>query len=106
MPKFYGVVGFVYTAESAPGVFTEQATEKYLYGDILRNTKQMQNSGRVNDDINISNRLSIIADPYVSNNMYLIRYVVWLGSKWKVVDVDASNYPRLILTLGGVYNGN
>lgn len=106
MPKFYGVVGFVYTAESAPGVFTEQATEKYLYGDILRNTKQMQNSGRVNDDINISNRLSIIADPYVSNNMYLIRYVVWLGSKWKVVDVDATNYPRLILTLGGVYNGN
>lgn len=106
MAKFYGIVGFVYTSEGAPGVYVENAVEKNCFGDILRESKQWQGSGRVNDDINISNRLSIIADPYVENNLYALRYVVWMGSKWKVIDVDASNRPRLILTLGGVYNGN
>jgi hypothetical protein len=106
MAKFYGIVGFVYTTEDAPGSYVEHATEKNYFGDILRNSKQWQNSGRINDDINISNRISIVADPYVENNLYALRYVVWMGSKWKVTDVDATNPPRLVLTLGGVYNGN
>lgn len=103
MPKFYGAVGYAKTVETSPGVSVEQITERNYYGDVIRNTRRLQSADKVNDDINISNEISIVADPYANDHFYAIRYVVFQGAKWKVSNVDVQ-YPRLILSLGGLYN--
>ena len=103
MPKFYGAVGYAKTVETSPGVSVEQITERNYYGDVIRNTRRLQSADKVNDDINISNEISIVADPYANDHFYAIRYVVFQGTKWKVSNVDVQ-YPRLILSLGGLYN--
>lgn len=104
MPKFYGPIGYAETKETAPGVWTEVITERYYYGDVIRNTRRLQTSDKVNDDINVSNEISIVADPFANGNFHAMRYVGFMGAKWKISNVEVQ-YPRLILTLGGVYNG-
>lgn len=104
MAKFYGKIGYASTVETKPGVHEEQIVERSYYGDLIRNTRRLQSADKVNDDINISNEISIVSDPYATNNFHTMRYVVFMGTKWKVSNVEVS-YPRLILTLGGVYNG-
>ena len=103
MPKFYGAVGYAKTVETSPGVSVEQIIERNYYGDVIRNTRRLQSADKVNDDINISNEISIVADPYANDHFYAIRYVVFQGAKWKVSNVDVQ-YPILILSLGGLYN--
>ncbi|MCF8018190.1 MAG: hypothetical protein K9L62_02205 [Vallitaleaceae bacterium] len=104
MGKFYGEIGYVITIETSPGIWEPTISTKNYYGDVIRNTRRLQTSGSVNDDINVSNIISILADPFAYENFHAIRYVVYMGTKWKVTDVDVQ-YPRLNLTLGGVYNG-
>lgn len=104
MAKFYGKIGYANTVENKPGVYEEQIVERSYYGDLIRNTRRLQSADQVNDDINISNEISIVADPYATNNFHTMRYAVFMGTKWKISNVEVS-YPRLILTLGGVYNG-
>ena len=104
MAKFYGKIGYANTVETKPGVYEEQIVERSYYGDLIRNTRRLQSADQVNDNINISNEISIVADPYATNNFHTIRYAVFMGTKWKISNVEVS-YPRLILTLGGVYNG-
>ena len=104
MAKFYGKIGYANTVETKPGVYEEQMVERSYYGDLIRNTRRLQSADQVNDDINISNEISIVADPYATNNFHTMRYAVFMGTKWKISNVEVS-YPRLILTLGGVYNG-
>ena len=104
MAKFYGKIGYANTVETKPGVYEEQIVERSYYGDLIRNTRRLQSADQVNDDINISNEISIVADPYATSNVQTMRYAVFMGTKWKISNVEVS-YPRLILTLGGVYNG-
>jgi hypothetical protein len=104
MAKFYGVIGYAVTKETAPGVWTEEITEQSYYGDLTRNMRRLQGSGDLNDDINVANEISIVADPYANANFHSMRYVAFMGAKWKISKVEVQ-YPRLILTLGGVYNG-
>lgn len=104
MAKFYGKIGYANTVETKPGVYEEQIVERSYYGDLIRNTRRLQSADQINDDINISNEISIVADPYATNNFHTMRYAVFMGTKWKISNVEVS-YPRLILTLGGVYNG-
>lgn len=104
MAKFYGKIGYANAVETKPGVYEEQIVERSYYGDLIRNTRRLQSADQVNDDINISNEISIVADPYATNNFHTMRYAVFMGTKWKISNVEVS-YPRLILTLGGVYNG-
>lgn len=104
MTKWYGLIGYAETVEIEPGIYEEQITERPYYGDLVRNTRKLQNSGSVNDDINISNQISIVADPYARDHFYSMRYVEFCGAKWKVSDIEVQ-YPRLILTIGGLYNG-
>lgn len=104
MAKFYGNIGFAETVETEPGVWVEEMTVRPYYGDLVRNTRRLENSGGVNDNVNISNDISIIADPYANHNFHSIRYIEFMGAKWKVSNIDVQ-YPRLILTIGGVYNG-
>lgn len=104
MAKFYGNIGFAETVETEPGVWVEEMIVRPYFGDVVRNVRRLENSGGVNDNINISNEISIIADPYANQNFHSIRYIEFMGTKWKVSSIDV-RYPRLILTMGGVYNG-
>lgn len=104
MAKFYGKIGYAVTAEVRPGVWKEQITEREYYGDVLRNMRRLETSGQVNDNINVSNIISIVADPFANENFHAMRYVEYMGSKWKVSSVEVQ-YPRLQLTIGGLYNG-
>ena len=104
MAKFRGVVGFADTVEKEPGVYVEEIVKKTYSGDIHRNTRRLESSGVINDNINISNEISILADAYAFNHFHAMRYVEFGGAKWKVASVDATKRPRLVLTLGGLYN--
>lgn len=104
MAKFYGMVGYAEIVKTAPGVSEEQIIEREYTGDLVRNTSRLVTSGDVNDDVNISTEISIVSDPYAIQNYLSIRYVTFMGAKWKVTSVDVK-YPRLILSVGGLYNG-
>lgn len=104
MAKVYVPIGFAESVETAPGVYRPKITERKYYGDMIRNTRRLQTTDQVNDGITISNELSIVADPFAKNNFHAIQYVTYMGTKWKVVTVE-EQYPRLRLTLGGIYNG-
>lgn len=104
MAKWFGKIGFAKTVETEPGVWKEQITEREYYGDVIRNSRRLQSSSeKINDDLNISNQISIVADPYANEHFYSMRYAEFSGAKWKVTDVEVQ-YPRLTLTLGGVWN--
>ena len=103
MAKFFGVIGYGVTEETRPGVWENKITEREYYGDLLRNYNRLESASQVNDSINISNEISIVADPYARDNFHAMRYVTFMGSKWRIMSVEV-NYPRLILTVGGVWN--
>lgn len=105
MAKWYGKIGYADNVEVEPGVWEDSIVEHSYYGDINRNTRSLQNSGGINDNINLSNEISIVADPYSSENFYKMRYVEFAGTKWKITNVEVK-YPRLILSIGGIWNGN
>jgi len=104
MAKFYGTVGYVETVETAPSVWDEQTIERQYYGDVVKNTKRYEKGEGLNDNLNVNNTISIVADAYAEQHFFAIRYVEWMGARWKVSNVDVQR-PRLILSLGGVYNG-
>lgn len=104
MAKFYGKIGYTELKETIPGIWEEQIIEREYRGDLIRNTRRMQTAETLNDDINISNEISIVADPYANQNFHSMRYVEFMGIKWKISNVDVQ-YPRLILSIGGIYNG-
>lgn len=107
MAKFYGKIGYGVSSESEtqPGVWTQGYTERDAVGEYLKNTRQLESHDKVNDDININSIISIVSDPYASQHFHLIKYAKdgRTGIAWKVINVEVQ-YPRLILTLGGVYN--
>ena len=104
MAKFYGEIGYAETVETRPGVWTEQITKRKYFGDLIRNTRRLQSSDSTNDNVVVSNEVSIVADPYAYEHFHSMRYVEFMGAKWKITNVDVQ-LPRLILTVGGVYNG-
>ena len=103
MAKWFGKIGFAETKETSPGVWEEIITVREYYGDVTRNTRRFQSSENLNDNIVVSNDISIVADPYAIQNFHSIRYIEFMGTKWKIDNVEVS-YPRLILTLGEIYN--
>lgn len=106
MAKWYGVIGYVETVEKSPGVHKEEITERKYAGDVTRNISRWTASpNSTNDDLSVNNQISIIADPFAYQNFHSMKYVEFMGANWKITNVDASQRPRLILTLGGVYNG-
>lgn len=101
--RFFGKVGFGHPVRTA-GVTKDVITEQPYYGDIIRDSRQLREGDKVNDDISVGNSISIVADAYASENIFAMRYVEWMGTLWKVSDVEVQS-PRLLLRLGGVYNG-
>lgn len=104
MTRFYGNVGYSITVEKRPGVWGTEIIERKYYGNIIKNMQKWVPKEFINDDLTLSSKISIIADPYAYKNLAMIRYVEWFGAKWKVTDIETQR-PRIILTLGGVYNG-
>lgn len=104
MAKFYGVIGYAETKETKPGVWSEVINERSYYGDVLRISRRLQAGENLNDDFTVNNEISIVADPFAYQNFHAMRYIKWMGASWKVVKVDVQR-PRLILSIGGVYNG-
>ena len=104
MAKWYGEIGFAETVETKPGVWVEQITKRNYYGDVTRDSRRLQTADKLNDNINISNQISIISDPYANENFHSMRYALYMGTRWKITDIEVQ-YPRLNLTLGGVWNG-
>ena len=105
MAKWYGKIGFADTVEQEPGLWVLGVTERSYFGDLISNNWKRQNSGGVNDDINIAHSLSILADPYAVNHCCKMVYAEIMNERWKITNIEIQ-YPRLILTVGGVYNGN
>lgn len=106
MAKFCGVVGYATSVERSPGdgVFVDDIIEVTYFGDVLRNSRRLESGGDLNSDISVSNSISIVADEYAVRNFMAIRYVEWAGAFWSVINVQVES-PRLLLQLGGVYNG-
>lgn len=104
MAKHYGPIGYAEPVEVTPGVWKDRITERMYYMDIVRNSRRLQSSETLNDDINVSNKVSIIADPFAEQNFHLMKYVEFMGAKWKITNVEVEHH-RLVLSVGGVYNG-
>lgn len=109
MAKISTILGFTFTEESTdpnnPSVWGKVVTEKRYKADLIRNYKRNESSDKINDDFNISNQVSILADPFVNKNLSKLTYIEFLGSKWKISGIEIS-FPRLTLTIGGLYNGD
>ena len=105
MAKFCGPIGYGLRVETRRGVWTDEFVERTSYGDIERATTHWnESSDSTNDDLNINVQISIVADPFAQDNLRSMKYVRLMGANWKITKVEP-RYPRLILTLGGVYNG-
>ena len=106
--RWYGKIGYVEQVETdpvnAPSVYKSVVTEVSYRGEIMRNDRRWNDGNSVNGEIRVSNQISILSDPYIIANFHNIRYAEFMGTLWCVTDVEVQ-YPRLVLTLGGVYNG-
>lgn len=105
MAKWYGVIGFAETVEVEPGIWEERIIEREYYGELLGNSRRIQATSSVNDDVLISNEISVLMDPYAVSHFHAMRYASFGDAEWKVTNIEVQ-YSRLLLTLGGVWNGN
>lgn len=101
--KFHGVIGFAVQSETAPGVWTDSFEEKFYKGDVIRNYSKWQKGENLNDDIEISNQICILGDYYAYQNLSTMKYVEWMGSKWKITGIDVDR-PKIKLSIGGIFN--
>lgn len=105
MAKFYGIIGYVETVETSPGIWTEETTERAYYGEVINRSSRWSTSpDSTNDNLSLDAQISIVADPFAYQKFHAMRYIEYMGAKWKIDKVDPQR-PRLVLTLGGVYNG-
>lgn len=104
MRRFYGEIGYAESVETVPGVWDDVITERNYFGDVVRNSRQQNAGENVNPDITVGNSISIVADQYVFDNFNAMRYIKWMGVRWLISEFEV-NRPRLILRLGGRYNG-
>lgn len=104
MSKWYGMIGYGITSEEVPGKWELQVIERPYYGDITRTVMSAQQGEGLNDNIVLKNDVSIIADPYALQNFASMRYITIMGARWRIRSVEVQR-PRLLISLGGVYNG-
>lgn len=109
MSKFSGIIGFEIQVEKSPGIWGPSVVEKRVSGELVKFHQRNELSGNVNDDLSLSNTVSIVARPDILRNLETIRYIKFsypkIGGCWKVSRIDAIDYPKLTLEVGGVYNG-
>lgn len=105
MAKYAGLVGYVSLVESPPGVWNQVSNPKRMRGDIIRQSSSNQNGDKVNSDITLNHRVSLIGDAYSLGNYSDIKWIEIDGKKWEVNSIEIQR-PRIIVTLGGVWNGD
>ena len=105
MAKFYGKVGFETMVEGEGGVFKAETIEKNYRGDTLRMYPKYETSDKLHDDLTLSDEISILADNFAYENFQSMKYVVLLGAKWEITSARIER-PRILLQIGGVYNGS
>lgn len=94
--KYSGNAGFrLEDVEVEPGVYEPKLVVKPIKGDLINDTTFSNQ--------NNSNRLSIIAHPFLMTHITNLLYVTFMGQKWKVERYSIKS-PRIILDLGGLYN--
>ena len=101
--RYHGFIGYSVDVETYPGVWEEEIVEHEYYGNVIKQRINVQGEKTINPKITISNNISIIANPYAYEHVEAIRYVTYLGKKWNVTDIEIQT-PRIILTLGDIYN--
>jgi len=104
MTRFSGKIGYGNTVDKGDGIYDVVITERLSKGDVIRPSRRYSDGEKVNSDLSVGNAISIVADAYANNHFFAIRYVEWRGALWEVSNIDVES-PRLILRLGGVYNG-
>jgi len=104
MARFYGKVGYGQQIDKGHGVYETLILERVYSGDVVRDYRRLQQGEKVNNDLATSTSISIVSDSYANEHFFAIRYVEWSGTLWEVTGVDQES-PRLILQLGGRYNG-
>lgn len=104
MAKFHGMIGFTEQVKTAPGVYSERIVEREYFGEIVRLTYNAHSgSETANDELTVNKQISIIANDYAFRNFQFMKYVEYMGAKWKITSAEPA-YPRIILSIGGVYN--
>lgn len=104
MAKFRGVIGLVEDQETAPDVYEQVAIERSYRGDFVKNSRRWSSTEHLNDNLTISNEISIVADSFLFKHIYAMRYVKFGGTAWKIESLTVQR-PRIIISIGGVYNG-
>lgn len=102
--RYCGKIGYEINVEVADSIWEPRIIEKLVYGDVVRNTTRRDSSDRINDELTLNNRISIVADPFALSNFQSIKYVEWLNQRWNVKSVEVQ-MPRLIFEIGGAYTG-
>lgn len=103
MAKFYGEIGFAISKETAPGVCTDTIERRVYYGEVNSRHIRTTNGTSINDNVNVSDEISIVSDPFANEHYFAMKYVTYMGVKWKVENISVQ-FPRLVLSLGGMYN--
>lgn len=103
MAKYYGKIGFFIERKTSPGIWTQSIIEREAFGDVIECRKRTENPGQANDNINITNQISFVADPFAMDNIARIKYATYMGSRWAITSASPA-FPRIILNLGGLYH--
>ncbi len=104
MAKYHGEIGYSVQKELRPGYWDDVIIERTYRGDVIRDSRRYSPTDQVTDDLNVNNSISILADPFAYQNFQKIKYIKWMGVYWKISYIEVQR-PRLILTIGGEYNG-
>lgn len=104
MARFAGHIGYIKQVETKTDVFEPVEIPKFMKGDVLHLTTHNRDGGKINDDVSLNHRISIVADEYAYENFQHLKWVEYLNVKWKISSVEVQR-PRLLISLGGVYNG-
>jgi len=104
MARFSGNIGFGADQVVSPGVHDEVITTRFYKGTVERDSRTFRADAEVVGEVSVSHSISIIADEYAIAHLQDVRFVEWDGGFWVVTSRELSR-PRLILGLGGVYNG-
>lgn len=106
MARFHGRVGYGESteSESGSGIWADVITEREYVGDVIQVRRGLDSSADYNTTLTVQNIISIVADAYANDRFFAIRYVEWMGALWTVTDIQVQR-PRLLLSLGEVYNG-
>lgn len=103
--KVSGEIGYAKSIETTPGVYDDQITRKPFSGDLIQDTRKWESDQKVNDNLVLGNRVSILASSFARANLDFMKFVKIGESYWEISNIQIQ-YPRLFLTLGSVYNGN